>query len=144
MIVEKFKSIAQTLGHQFDYGPEHWQNLKDIKPDHELDFADRAKYFLLIWKDTDSKFDEYGTKTSIKYDGEFVLVVRSNLGDKDYMFKYETHIKNIEDEVEKVLNQFAICDPITVQLWKTTEVTNEYDTNVDGLKVRFSINVKQY
>ena len=139
MIVEKLKEISEANGWHWNYGLGHWQNLGDYETDSELPFVDRKKYFLLLWKDAVKKFDEYGTCIETSFDGEFFFGVRSSIDAADYNTKYDIHIKNLEVELEKFLDGISICDEFTIVSWKATEVENEYDTNLDGLKVKFMI-----
>jgi hypothetical protein len=36
-------------------------------------------------------------------------------------------------------DQYGDCDNFRVSQWKKIEVYNEFDTNMDGLKIRFTI-----
>ena len=139
MIVDKFKEIATQLGYHFDYGPNHWINLNDLKDDTEKDWNDRKKILLLLWKDRDFKLNEYGAIDEYRFTGEFLLTVRSKLSDGQYMFRYEEYIKRLELLIEDVFNALDDCDGWVIYRWKESEVTNQYDTNLDGIKVSFTI-----
>lgn len=140
MLVEDLKTITTGLGWIFNYGPSHWQNLGDYPDDSDQAFASRKKYFLLYWKDQTNTFDEWGTKSDqVTYDGEFVFVVRSKIQDEDYNTKYQDHIKGLELELEKIFGQFNICGGYQIKRWKIIEIHNSFDTNMDGLKVKFTI-----
>lgn len=123
----------------FNYGKEHWQNLGDYPLDAELPFTDRQKYLLLLWKDRTFNLDTNGSVKGYNFDGEMVLLVKSKISDEDYNFKYETHIKNLEALTERLFNTFSDCDGWTIKAWKEIEVENEFDTNMDGLKIRFTV-----
>lgn len=123
----------------FDYGREYWQNLGDYAYDAELAFVDRQKYLLLLWKDREFKLNDNGSIQGYRFDGEMILLVRSKISDADYNYKYETHIKNLESQTEKLFNAFSDCDGWLIRSWKEVEVSNEFDTNMDGLKIRFTI-----
>jgi hypothetical protein len=144
MLVEKIKHIInqfenQGLNWDFNYGKEHWQNLKDFKLDAALPFQNRQKHLLLLWKDRTATLNNYGTEEGSVFDGEMVLLVRSKISEKDYNYKYETHIKNLESETKRLMNQLSTCDGWILKTWKEIEVENEFDTNLDGLKIRFTI-----
>lgn len=139
MLVERLKEACDSIGWNFNYGRGHWQNLNDFPDDGNKPFALREKYFLLLWKDRDFKINNYGAVVGYSFEGEAVLCVRSKISDKDYNFKYEEHIKNLEIEAEKLFEDFTICEDWTLKRWKEIEVENEYDTNMDGLKVRFTV-----
>jgi len=143
MLVESLKEIVnqfkiQGLKWNFNYGKEYWQNLGDYPDDGLLPFADRQKYLLLLWKDRTFAVNKHGAVTGYTFDGEMVLLVRSKISDPTYDYKYETHIKNLEAETERLFNAIPDCDGWTIKSWKEVEVENEFDTNMDGLKIRFS------
>jgi len=97
---------------------------------------------MLLWKDRDFLINSFGAVEGYIFDGEIILAVRSRLSDPDSEYKYETHIKNLELEVEKLFEDFTVCEEWTIKKWKEIEVQNEYDTNMDGLKVRFQFEFK--
>jgi hypothetical protein len=123
----------------FNYGKEHWQNLGDYVLDADLPFADRQKYLLLIWKDRGFSIDTNGSVKGYQFDGEMILLVRSKISDPTYQYKYDVHIKNLEALTERLYNAFSDCEGWLIKSWKETEVSNEFDTNLDGLKIRFTI-----
>lgn len=139
MLVEKLRAISESAGWQFNYGADYWQNLQDLPDDSNLKFSERLKYLMLLWKDRDLILNEYSVITGYKFDGEMVLCVRSTLQDPDYNFKYEEHIKHLEDETEKMFENFSVCEAWTVKAWREIEVSNQFDANVDGLKIKFTI-----
>ncbi len=143
MIVDKLKEICEVNAWFFNYGKEHWQNLNDFKDDSENTGQCQQKYFLLIWKDRTFKLNDYSEIEGYSWEGEFVFCVRSKLSDKDQNQKYEQRVKYLESEIEKVFEHFGICDEWEVKSWKELEVYDSYDTNVDGLKVRFKIEINE-
>jgi hypothetical protein len=143
MLVESLEEVvsqfvAQGLKWNFNYGKDHWQNTGDYPEDAELPFAERQKYLLLLWKDRTFAVNKHGAVTGYTFDGEMVLLVRSKISDPTYDYKYETHIKNLEAETERLFNSIPDCDSWTIKAWKETEVENIYDANMDGLKIRFT------
>jgi len=143
MLVEKFKEICEAIEWQFNYGGGHWQNLQDFPDDADLDFEERQKYFLMLWKDREFKLNEYNAISGFSFTGEFVLCVRSRITDIDYNYKYENNIKPLEQEVSRMFEHFTSCDDFTIKRWKEIEVENEYDTNLDGLKIQFTIDYSE-
>lgn len=139
MLIEKLKQVSKQLGWEFNYGKGHWQNIQDLPDDGDLPFAQRKKYFLLLWKDREKIKGGYGETTGYRFTGEFLLVVRSRMSDEDYNYKYETHIKNLESEANKFDGAINDCDDFVVARWKEIEVENMYDTNMDGLKIQFTV-----
>ncbi len=139
MLVEKLKQIAQTNDWKFNYGPDGWQNLGDYQLDDNKPFEERNKYLLLLWKDKTNRLNIHAGIDGYTFDGEFVFLVRSKMSDPSYAYKHETHIKNLEPLTELICNSFDPCDRWTVKAWKEIEVTDAYDANMDGLKIKFTI-----
>lgn len=148
MLVEKLKEIVVKFNnalderlelYHFHYGKGHWQNLLDLPNDELMPFEQRNKYLQLFWQDRDNKINDYSAITGADYTGEMLLTVRSKFDDPSYEYKYETHIKNLYAESENIINEFRICDGWTVKRWKETEVENMMDTNLDGLKISFTL-----
>jgi len=120
----------------------HWQNLNDFECDHHLSFDERKKHLLLVYVDFQKLFNEYNSIESITYDFQFILAVKSKLDDPDYQFKYDTHIKNLTAEIDKLIDRISHCsDGIQMKSYKATEVENIIDTNLDGLKVNVSLTI---
>lgn len=146
MLVERIQEIVGNINsanenelYHFNYGAAHWQNVNDFPDDGELPFEERNKYVLLLWQDRDKKFNEYGSLTGYEFTGEMLLVVRSQIMDADYNDKYERHIKDLYAESDKMDSDFNSCEEWLVTRWKEIEVENVYDTNVDGLKILFTL-----
>lgn len=144
MLVESLKEIVNQfniigLKWTFKYGKDDWQNKGDYPKDDQLPFVERQKYLFLLWKDRGFVINKHGAVAGTKYDGEMVLLVRSKISDPTYEYKYETHIKNLEGECERLYNAFLDCDGWLITSWRETEVSNIYDTNMDGLKIKFTI-----
>lgn len=123
----------------FKCGPDAWQNLGDFPEDQSLPFEERKKYLMLLWQDRETKLGNYGSVQGYTFTGDMILSVRSKLSDPTYKYKYETHIKKLYSVSERIMNSFSDCDGFTVLRWKETEVTDVYDTNVDGLKISMTI-----
>jgi hypothetical protein len=143
MIVELLKYHSTLLDYTFTYGRMHWQNLNDFECDHQLSFDQRKKHLLLLYVDDNTTFNEHNSANKVTYDFEFILAVKSKITDPDYEFKYETHIKNLKSEVNQLIeDKIAHCaDGLTLNSYKTSEVENLLDTNLDGLKVKVSLTI---
>lgn len=140
MLVEKLKQIAETtFDWKFSYGKEYWQNLKDAPDDTDLPFDERQVYLMLIYKDRDKKKNKHGATIAHEFTGSMLLVVRSKISDESYEFKYERHIKGLEALSDKLENEFRECDDWLIKSWKEIEVSNQFDNNMDGLKINFTI-----
>ncbi|WP_298118108.1 hypothetical protein [Flavobacterium sp.] len=135
-------SPAEPLFH-YTYGKDHWQNLCDHEKDGQLPFEERNKYFKLLWVDEEPTFNQYSAIETIKYDGELLILASSKISDATYQYKFETHIENLKalayDFQEKLSSD---CDGWLIKAWRIVEVENIYDNNLDGVKVRFTIQNK--
>lgn len=147
MLVERLEELIDDFNFptdpvklwHFNYGKEYWQNLQDLPNDAEIPFAERNKYVLLLWQDVDPKFNEFGVVESNTITGELLLMVRSKISDEDYNYKYQTHIKNLHAESANMVENFSVCDDWLIKRWKQIEVENAFDTNLDGLKIQFTL-----
>lgn len=151
MLVKVFKDLCWGLGWFFNYGDYAWQNLNDFAddticadddgklPEPLPTGTEQGVKFLLLWKDREKVFNEFNVVTAHIFEGEFLLVVRSKMDDKDHNEKYEKRIKKMEDKVDSFQSCILDCDDFYIKMWKEVEVENELDTNVDGIKVRFKI-----
>lgn len=153
MLVDKFKEIAEALGLVFNYGSEFWQNLSDYITDSDVeptiipgedgeDPTEEIKipvYLLLLYKDTIKQKNEYGATVATTFTGEFFLVMRSEFNQETYLSKYEARIKYLEAKANLVDEAFGYCDGWVIQNWKEVEVINQLDTNLDGLRISFTL-----
>lgn len=136
---ELIQSKAEDANYEFNYGADHWQNLLDKVDDLELPFAERQKLVLLLWQDEQYLLNDYGAKIGSEFEGEFMFVVRSRIGDESYDTKYEDAIKHLKDLASSFFDVLTDCTGFDVTFWKEIEVENQYDTNFDGLKIRIKI-----
>jgi len=140
MLVTKLQNICIELDLEFNYGDYNWQNLQDLRDDvNSSQELEQQKHFLLLWKDRDKGYSDFNVLLSETFTGEFLLVERSDFGEKDYNFKYSNHIAQIESLLNLLAQYFSDCEDWTIIRWKETEVHNQFDTNVDGIKVNFTL-----
>lgn len=147
MLTEKLKEIVTQYNApnpdipiwKFVDGPTEWQNLGDYPEDQNEDWVVRKKYLLLLWKDREHLIGEYSSVTGYSFTGEMIISVRSKITDPTYSYKYETHIKNLYSESERLMNMASDCGGFEVKRWKDTEVIDQFDTNMDGLKISFTL-----
>lgn len=146
MIAEKLETIIDVLNagadprkFYFYHGEEWYQNLKDLALDDKLEFDLRRKYMFLRYQNRKDIINGYGSTEGYLWSGEFNLVVRSKLNDPDYAFKYQTNIRKLYPLVDLIKSGFTSCSEYLVKSWEIVEIENVLDTNMDGLKVRFTI-----
>lgn len=140
-LVERIKQISIELGWSFNYGNGYWQNLEDYADDTAKPFEEKQIHCLFLWYDADYKFNEYGSITNSNFDGEMIISVRSRLDDEDYNQKYEDNIKKIRELLHQSFYPYFTnqCEDLNLTRAKEIEIANTYDTNLDGIKLQFSI-----
>lgn len=138
-IVDYTEALATTLGYQYQYGQMHWQNLIDAAEDTEMPFADKKKYLLFLWHDEEDTINEHGGCEGQTITGELLLMVRSQLSDESQETKYRDAVKHLKTVSNNVRDAYVDCDKFRVKNWRKIEVYDEFDTNMDGLKIRFTI-----
>lgn len=142
-LVDYTQNLAVALSYKFQYGAEHWQNLLDAEDDTQIPFIDKQKYLLFLWHDEEDIINAYGSTEGFTFTGELLLMVRSKLSDKSQETKYEDAVKYLKGLANGLRDLYIDCDGYRVKKWKKIEVYDEFDTNMDGLKIRFTIEFKQ-
>lgn len=142
MIVDYTEQIAADKGYIYQYGAMHWQNLIDADEDTELPFPDKTKYLLFLWHDDEDILNEHGGKEGSTFTGELLLMVRSKISDESQETKYQDAVKYLKGVSDGVRDAYLDCDNLWVKRWKKIEVYDEFDTNMDGLKIQFTIEFK--
>lgn len=143
MIVDYTENLAESLGMGYQYGAMHWQNLIDAEDDTALPFEEKKKYLLFLWHDEDDILNAQGACEGYTYTGELLLMVRSKLSDESQKTKYDEAVKHLKAVANELRDQYLDCDGYLVKQWKKIEVYDEFDTNMDGLKIRFTIEFKE-
>lgn len=139
MIVDFTEQLAAQLGYEYQYGSKEWQNLLDAEDDTALTFENKTKYLLFLWHDEDDILNGYGACEGYKYTGELLLLVRSKISDRNQESKYKTSVQFLKTLANELRDLYVDCEGYTVKKWKKIEVYNEFDTNMDGLKINFAI-----
>ncbi len=139
MIVDQTEQIAARLEMVYQYGAMHWQNLIDADDDTGSDFENKTKYLLLLWHDEEDDLNEYGGCEGFIFTGEMLLMVRSNLSDESQETKYRNAVSYLKYVANELRDQYIDCEGYRVKKWKKIEVYDEFDTNMDGLKIQFTI-----
>jgi len=90
----------------------------------------------------DTTFSEFNTVESYTYSGTFMLVVSSDIDVEDYDTRYQTYIKPLLDESLVTIKNALVCSyPVTYNTWRTQEIINIFDYNLDGIIVTYNITV---
>jgi hypothetical protein len=139
MIVDQTEQIAVRMELVYQYGSAHWQNLIDADDDTSSNFENKTKYLLFLWHDEDDKINEYGSCEGHNFTGELLIMVRSRISDESQETKYKAAVQYLKTVADELRDQYVDCEGFRVKQWKKIEVYDEFDTNMDGLKIRFTI-----
>ena len=128
----ELKIIAETNNFEFIYARRDFQNLNRGSEDLE-------KIFLFLDPiQKNDQFDEYSNLLSTSYNGTFMLVKQSKLGDK-YQHRFETTIRPLLEEKLNIITDSFGCTDYSIDSWNTTEIINVFSQNFDGVIVSYSI-----
>ena len=139
-IVGIFESYADTLGWSFSYGNKANNNL--LQSDREVDKI----YFLLDPVTRTKNKSEFGGNGVVSFNGQFLLVVKSNLDNVYHNQKgidktngrYEKNIKPLLTQLELLENELD-CSDYQINEWSIIDAVNALDANTDGVVVTFRV-----
>lgn len=127
---EFLKNIAEDNNWVFEYSRSDYQNLYDEMTNDEVHlFVDPIT--------TDSNFSESGFQEKT-YSGKMMILVGSDI-DEDYQTKYDENIKPLIDGALQILIDTLVCADAEINQFKTTEVINLFDFNLDGILINYNI-----
>lgn len=128
--VYKFlKNVAANAEWGFEYSRQDYQNL--------FDEIENNKPYLFVDPITiDSKFSDSGNEKKT-YSGKFMLLLSSDV-DESYSDKYNDYIKPLLDTNLQILKDELACTDYQIQYFRTLEVINLFDQNLDGVLVNYS------
>lgn len=125
-----YKNIARENNWGFEYSRPDYQNLYD-------DVENDKVYLFLDPITTDSKFSDSGNETK-SYSGKLMLLMSSDV-DEEYSDKYIKYIKPLFEDARNILIDGFACSDFEINLFKTLEVINLFDQNMDGLMITYSV-----
>lgn len=131
-IYDTLKALATTNGWGFIYGRRDYNNLF-----HEVEDKDKV-YLFLDPVQIDGKYDEYNALVEDTFNGYFMLLKSSDFG-KGYDYKYEDDIKPLITEKLQIIWNTLSDQEYGINVFRTTEVINEFDYNYDGILVNYSL-----
>ena len=128
---EFFKNIAEENDWHFEYSREDYQNLS------ELEVGQIGLYVDPII--TESKFSSAGNE-SLTFSGRFMILMNSDV-DESYIDKYNNYIEPLKQNQLQLLKDEISCSNYEIKSWKTLEVINYFDSNVDGVLINYNISL---
>lgn len=124
------KQIADGNGWGFHYGRQDYQNLNDDIPEGVVQmYVDPIQ--------TDSSFTDVGNEM-LSYSGKLMLLLSSDV-DEDYQQKYINYIKPLFEDTRNLFIGAFACSDYEINSFKTVEIINLFDSNLDGLMITYSV-----
>lgn len=128
---EIFKQIAEDNDWIFEYSRPDYQNLNELEQNQIGFFLDPFV--------TDSKFTDSGNETQ-SFSGRFMLLVNSDV-DESYQDKFTNHIEPLKKVQLQLIKDEISCSNLEIISFKTLEIINLYDQNLDGILVNYNISL---
>jgi len=143
-LVEKLRTITESLGWVFHYGRRDFQNLV------EADTATDAKnYFFLDPVTRRPAYSDTGTFTGFTdFSGYFMILTKSDLdevydGQLDADTADGKWLKYIKPKLDVLLGAFnsaVYCEnSLQIKTLDITDMINVFDENLDGILVNYTI-----
>lgn len=131
------KTICTDNEWVFEYARKDFHNLYE----GELQVGDTTPVVFLDPVQITENFDEYSKVESTTYDGQFMVLLSSDIDEEDYDYRYQTYIKPIITSTLDTIKSAIVCDGVyTIQSWRSIEIINAFDFNADGVIITYSIN----
>jgi hypothetical protein len=127
------KTIATANSYEFMYARSDFQNLLDSIPTGQT-------HLILDPVETTENFTEYNQVDSKRYAGTFMVVISSDIDKKSYEDRYTEDIQPLLSGAIEVIKEALKCTgTILIESWRTVEVINMLDYNVDGIAVTYQV-----
>lgn len=133
---ELLKNICEANEYPFIYARRDYANLYD-----EIEKPNVPHIFLdpII---REERSNDMGVTESIIYSGHFMLVVSSDIDETSYDYRYQTYIKPLLSGAMGAIKDGIRCgENVAFNQWRTTEIINLFDYNLDGLIVNYNISI---
>lgn len=133
------KDICEKNDWVFQYSRRDFTNLYD----GEEQVGNNTPLLFLDPIQITESFDETNTLDSTSYEGQFMVLVSSDIDEEDYDYRYQTYIKPIIDSTLSIIKNEIICGNIyDINNWRITEVINAFDFNADGVIVTYNLDAE--
>lgn len=133
---EIVKAIAAAHGWVFVYGRKDFLNLYD-----EIEQKNVSHLFVEPSEISDNDND-MGIVESKTYSGYITFLYSSDIDEASYEDRYDKYIKPILDgDLATLKHEIRCGQEVLITQWKTTEVINVFDHNLDGLILTYNITI---
>jgi hypothetical protein len=127
------KTIAATNSYEFLYARRDFQNLLDSIPVGQV-------HLILDPVETTEAFTEYNEVDTVQSSGRFMLVISSDIDKGDYEQRYIDDIQPLLVGAMVIIKDALKCNgSIQIDSWRSVELINMFDYNVDGIAVTYQI-----
>lgn len=131
-----------------------YEILQEIATNNSMGFLYARKDFANLYNEVESNqtqiildpvqitesFGEYNQVESKEYQGTFMVLVSSDIDEKDYDYRYQTYIKPIlEESMNTIKNSIKCSGVLSITVWRTIEIINILDYNMDGIVVAYTV-----
>ena len=117
----------------FTYARRDFQNLVE-------DLATGATHIFLDPVERLENFTEYNEVDTIQSSGQFMVVISSDIDKGDYELRYVEDIQPLLVGALATIKAAIKCNgSVVIDSWRTVEVINMFDYNVDGIAVTYQI-----
>ena len=129
--------VAGVPQFNFTYARRDFANLYDeLEVDKPHIFLDPVQI--------DYNFSGVNQVESSTQQGTFMILVNSSIDEQSYDYRYQNYIKPLLAGAMETIQAALVCTyPVTISSWRTTEVINMLDYNMDGLIVTFNITIDE-
>lgn len=131
-----------------------YEILQEIATNNSMGFLYARKDFANLYNEVESNqtqiildpvqitesFGEYNQVESKEYQGTFMVLVSSDIDEKDYDYRYQTYIKPIlEESMNTIKNSIKCSGVLSITVWRTIEIINILDYNMDGIVINYNV-----
>lgn len=131
-----------------------YEILQEIATNNSMGFLYARKDFANLYNEVESNqtqiildpvqitesFGEYNQVESKEYQGTFMVLVSSDIDEKDYDYRYQTYIKPIlEESMNTIKNSIKCSGVLSITVWRTIEIINILDYNMDGIVINYTV-----
>tara|TARA_R110000822_G_scaffold80896_1_gene192528 strand:+ start:208 stop:624 length:417 start_codon:yes stop_codon:yes gene_type:complete len=132
---EILKAIAAEQANQFGftYARRDFAGLYDEVPTGQVQiFLDPVAI--------SESFGDYNVVETRQFTGSFMMLISSDVEKGDYNQRYIDEIKPILDTALGTIKTSLKCNNfVSIDVWRTVEVINVFDYNMDGIVVTYQI-----
>ena len=127
------KDTSTARSFEFMYARRDFQNLLDSLPTGQT-------HLILDPVEITENFTEYNEVDTKQYTGQFMILVSSDIDKETYEQRYIDEIQPLLVGALALIKDDLKCNgSIQIENWRTIELINMFDYNVDGISVTYTV-----